>query len=98
MPGITSKIKTGLNLVNNMGWRYTGFRMKHEFLKRSGLLRKRFPHSPPYKQYISLNEWKEKNAQFFFHSKEELGFKKKPSESLKEWFGNYTNGKLLFFN
>ena len=98
MPGIASKIKTGLNLINNMGWRYTSFRIKHEFLKRSGLLEKKFPQSPPYKQYISLNEWKEKKEQFFFNSKEELGFEKKSSIALKEWFDNYTNGKFLFFN
>jgi hypothetical protein len=98
MPGIASKFNAGLNLIKNMGWRYTGFRIKHEFLKRSGLLKKKFPQSPPYKQYISLNEWKEKSGQFFFNSKEELGFKKNPSIVLKEWFDNYTNGKLLFFN
>src|SRR6516225_8108014 len=98
MPSIASKFNTGLNLIKNMGWRYTGFRIKHEFLKRSGLLKKKFPQSPPYKQYISLNEWKEKSGQFFFNSKEELGFKKNPSIVLKEWFDNYTNGKLLFFN
>ncbi len=67
-------------------------------MKRSGLLKKRFPQSPPYKQYISLNEWKEKKGQFFFNSKEELGFEKKPTDALKEWFDNYTKGKLLFFN
>ena len=81
-----------------MGWRYTGFRIKHEFLKRSGLLRKRFPQSPSYKLYFSLKEWKEKKGQFFFNSKEELRFEKKPSLALKEWFNSYTNGKFLFFN
>src|SRR6478609_6068364 len=76
MPDIPAKFKNSLNLVKNMGWRYTGFRMKHEFLKRSGLLKKKFPQSPPFKQYISLSEWKEKTSKFFFNSKEDLLFEK----------------------
>ena len=79
MPGAISKFKNSLNLVRNMGWRYTGFRVKHEFLKRSGLLKKKFPQSPSFKQYLLLNEWKEEKSNFFFHSKEELIFEKKPS-------------------
>ncbi|MEP6467310.1 MAG: alginate lyase family protein [Parafilimonas sp.] len=98
MSALISKFKNGSNLVKNMGWRYTGFRVKHEFLKRSGLLKKKFPQSPSFRQYISISEWKEQNANFFFHSKEELSFEKRPSDSLKEWFEDYTNGRFLFFN
>ena len=98
MPGIKSKVKNSINLVTNMGWRYTGFRVKHEFLKRFGLLKKKFPQSPSFKQYITLNEWKEEKINFFFYSKEELVFEKKPTDSLNKWFEDYTNGKFLFFN
>lgn len=98
MPDITPKLKNSINLVKNMGWRYTGFRTKHEFLKRSGLLKKRFPQSPPFKQYITINEWKEEKNNFFFHSKEELLFKKNPTADLKKWFEDYNSGKFLFFN
>lgn len=81
-----------------MGWRYAAFRTKHEFLKRSGLLKKKFPQSPPFKQYVSLKEWKEKKGNFFFNSKENLAFDKNPSAALKQWFDNYLHGKLLFFS
>ena len=98
MAGKISGIKNSFNLIKNMGWRYAGFRIKHQFLKRSGLLKKRFPHSPSFKQYITINQWKEERSNFFFHSKEELVFKKKPDADLKKWFEDYSNGKFLFFN
>lgn len=70
------KIKNGLNLLRNMGWRYTQFRVKHELLSRTGLLKKKFPIAPGYQQYISLEEWKNNSGQFFFKSKKSLTFKK----------------------
>ena len=91
MTGIKLKLKNGFNLVRNMGWRYTSFRVKHEFLKRSGSLKKKFPQSPSYKQYITLNDWKEQKANFFFHSKEDLLFEKKSSDKLQQWFQDYKN-------
>ncbi len=40
------RIKNGFNLLNNMGWRYTKFRMQHEFLNKTGLLKNKFPAIP----------------------------------------------------
>ena len=77
MPGATMKFKNGINLLKNMGWRYTSFKIKHEFLKRSGLLKKKFPQSSSFKKYISLQTWKQNNTAFFFHAKEEFILPKK---------------------
>jgi hypothetical protein len=81
-----------------MGWRYIRFRAKHEFLRRTGLLKKKFPLNPPYQQYITLDEWKKNNGTFFFNSKESLSFQRKPADTIKERFKNIKEGQLLFFN
>jgi len=93
-----ARIRNSLNLLYNMGWRYSQFRIKHEILRRTGLLKKRFPVAPHYKQYITLEDWKKNNGRFFFSSKEALSFERKPSKSIKERFINLQAGRFLFFN
>ena len=95
MPG---KLKKIFNLIGNMGWRYTAFRMRYEMLLRSGLLKKRFPAAPEYNQFMSLKVWKENEAQFFFQSRESLNFPKVQDSSLKENFTNIKAGKFLLFS
>lgn len=96
--GIRTKIGNSINLLQNMGWRYTKFRLKHELEKRSGILKKRFPVAPPYQQFYNLDQWKQQNTNFFFADKESLNFPKNPSDSLKHWFEDFQAGKLLHFN
>ena len=81
-----------------MGWRYTQFRMKHELLQRTGLLKKKFPIAPAYEQYLTLQEWKRNSGKFFFCSKESLSFQQQPSEAIEERFRKLMTGKLVFFN
>jgi len=95
MPGKLNKI---INLARNMGWRYMGFRARHEILRRSGLLKKKFPSAPPFKQYLTLAQWKEQEAVFFFNGKESLTFPRNPQPVIKETFDNLRDGKLLMFN
>src|SRR5690242_17076654 len=92
------RIKNSLNLLSNMGMRYTAFRTKHELLRRSGLLKKRFPVNPSFKQYLSLEQWKELSIPFFFNDKESVKTVKNPSPELKHWFEQYKEGKLTFFS
>ena len=92
------KLKNSINLVTNMGTRYTIFRVKHEFLKRSGILKKQFPVNPAFKRYISLEEWKGQSSKFFFDSKETLSFNPTPNEAIKDNFENIAAGKFLLFN
>ncbi|MDQ2720955.1 MAG: heparinase II/III family protein [Bacteroidota bacterium] len=92
------KINNSLNLLRNMGWRYTQFRIKHELLRRTGLSTKKFPVSPPFKQYISLGDWKNKSDGFFFKSKDALSFPKKPVIGIEERFHKIKSGEFIFFN
>ncbi len=92
------KIKNSLNLLGNMGWRYTQYRVKHDVLRRTGLLKKKFPVAPAYKQYITLEGWKNKRENFFFTSKESLSFIKQPSLEIEEKFRKIGSGQFIFFN
>jgi hypothetical protein len=92
------KIKDSWNLLRNMGLRYTTFRIKHELLSRAGLLKKKFPMSPKFEQYISLDEWKNKRGNFFFNDKTTLFLAKKSESVINEKFQKLKEGKFLFFN
>lgn len=95
MTGRASKI---FNLIGNMGWRYVGFRARHELLKKTGLLKSKFPAAPAFKQYITLEQWKKQPASFFFNNRQELEVPKVPDEQLKECYQQICDGKLLLFN
>ena len=81
-----------------MGWRYTSFRLWHEIQKRTGLLKNKFPTTPPFKQYITPAEWKKQPAKFFFADRESLTIPRIPSPELLETFTNIKNGRILLFN
>ncbi len=55
-----------------MGFRYFLFRVKYLLLTKSGVLKKRFPSSPPSQNFIELESWRKLNIPFFFTSKEDL--------------------------
>jgi hypothetical protein len=95
MAGSINKI---LNLVGNVGWRYLRFRVRHEVLKRTGLLKKNFPVAPAYRQYLTLSQWKEQPAKFFFVNKASLDIPKAPHPRIKEIFEQIKEGNLLLFN
>lgn len=81
-----------------MGLRYTAFRAKHELLRRSGLLKSRFPVAPEAKSFISRDEWKNTSSKFFFASREALAISRQPSAELEKKFDDIKAGKLLLFN
>ena len=92
------RIKNGLNLLSNMGWRYTRFRIQYDLLRKTGFLKKRFPITPAYKQYLNLDQWKNKSAVFFFDNKNSLSFIKQPSKEIEEKFYKIRSGEFIFFN
>jgi hypothetical protein len=92
------KIKDAFGILKNMGWRYTSFRIKHELMKKSGQLKKKFPVSPAYKQFVTLEGWKSNPSKFFFESRENLPFQKNPTYLVKERFNKIMNGEFEFFN
>ncbi len=92
------KIKNSWNLLQNMGWRYTKFRIKHELLRRTGMLKKKFPVNPSYKQYITLEQWKAQSVNFFFKNRESLSFHRNPTSEINKRFQNLKEGEFVFFN
>ncbi|WP_159468634.1 alginate lyase family protein [Dyadobacter sp. 3J3] len=55
-----------LQLVQNMGLRYFGFRIWYEFRRRTGILKFLFPVNLKEKKIIALEEWKTIPVNFFF--------------------------------
>lgn len=95
---VIKKILRIIDLVRNMGLRYTAFRAKHELLRRSGLLKSKFPVAPEAKSFISLDEWRNGSSKFFFASREALTILRQPDGVLEANFSNIKAGKLLLFN
>ncbi len=81
-----------------MGWRYVFFRFKYELEKRIGILQKKMPVNPSFKQFSTLSAWKESSSAFFFKSKEEVTCSKNPSEKLQETYHKITQGTYSFFS
>ena len=96
--GVLQKISTFKNILQNMGWRYVGFRGWFEISKKAGILKSKFPQNPPLRKFISLEDWKKLPAQFFFESKAAINFPKNPSTILKEKVSRLRKGELAYFN
>lgn len=88
----------GVNVARNMGWRYMAFRSVYELQRKSGRLKKDFPETPPFKRYLSLQEWKDLPVQFFFRCREELNVPRDPQPGIRERYQQIRQGKLPFFN
>lgn len=92
-----SKLKLYYQVAQNMGYRYIVFRLKHEFEKRTGQLKRRHPTNPPLKQLVSLEAWKKDTPKFFFQSRNDLSFSKKWSDELVDRLERIISGKTQFF-
>jgi hypothetical protein len=88
----------GVNVARNMGWRYMAFRSVYELQRKSGHLKKDFPEAPPFKRYLSLDEWKALPVQFFFRNREELNVPRDPRPAVRERYQQIRQGKFPFFN
>ncbi len=93
-----SKLDKYVQLVTNMGWRYVSYRIMYELQQKTGLLKKKFPTNPPYRQFLSLSKWRLNSQPFFFESGEDLLIEKHPDQPLKEAFEPILKGKVQFFN
>ena len=81
-----------------MGWRYAAFRARYEVMRRSGLLKSKFPAAPAFKQYLSLGQWKQLPGKFFFQDREHMNIARKPAPELQEAYAQIKDGKLLLFS
>jgi Heparinase II/III-like protein/Heparinase II/III N-terminus len=95
---MVGKISSVINLVRNMGWRYVSFRGRYELMLRSGLLKKRFPVASAFKQYVTLDQWKQQKVNFFFQDRASIPVPRNPTDEIRERFEQIKDGKLLLFN
>lgn len=70
-----------LGFARNMGVRYTLFRLWYEFLKKTGMLKRRYPVATFPVSPISPEDWRQAGGNFFFAEKE--SFRKQYPFSLK---------------
>lgn len=91
-------IKLAIQLYRNMGGRYVMYRVRHEWEKRTGRLKKKHPTHLVLAQPISLSEWKKTKNSFAIGAKEELSILKRPNAKLKENAERILSGEIPFFN
>lgn len=92
------KIHQVVNLLTNMGPRYVAYRSWHEFTRRTGLLKNRFPVDPPKKDFCSLIDWKKSKVAFFFDNRTSLNIRKSRESELEVRFTELINGQFRLFN
>jgi Heparinase II/III-like protein/Heparinase II/III N-terminus len=83
-----------------MGWRYVFFRIKYELLRRSGLLKKRFPTDIKSQKWVKIDDWKKQKTIFFFDSKQNITLPRSAEAAniLQEQVAPFEKGYLLFFS
>lgn len=85
-----------------MGLRYVAFRVKYILETKFGILKKRFPTNPEFKQFANLEQWRENTPVFFFESNEELKknskFKFQNSKLLEAQISKLKKGIYTFFS
>lgn len=91
-------LKLAIQLYKNMGTRYVAYRVRHEFEKKTGQLKKKHPYNLSPSLPISLTDWKSSKKEFLIDAKEKLQIQKINSQQLKEKAEKIISGELLFFN
>lgn len=84
-----------IQLIQNMGMRYTLYRIRHEIEKRVGVLKHIHPLSPETKEFISLDKWRELSI---FFKLSNLTLRKTPNDKLKESVKRLLQNEILFFS
>ncbi len=92
------KIRLFIQIAHNMGWRYFTFRIKHELLRRTGLMKHFFPTNYDEIVFPSIHQWRTSAPSFFFENRKQLAFPKNKTESLKRAVDDILAGKIRFFS
>ncbi len=92
------KSKEALNIISNMGFRYILFRGYYALITKLSLQKKRFPKKPPFKLFITIEEWKENLPPFFFYGKNIHSLPKQKNDTLKAIVDDIKNGTFVFFS
>ncbi len=90
-------LKNFIQLTRNMGLRYVLFRVGREVEQRSGLLKKRFPAQPVFREFCSLEEWKSLPVRFFSLSPP-AAVSEADLASLQKRVQAFRQGRLTFFS
>lgn len=93
-----TRLKLVQQLLTNMGFRYLLFRVYYELMRKTGILKWKFPKNPKFKKYYRLQDWKKQPQQFFFKSKQALSFPKDPHPGLEQEYFNYKKGIVRYFS
>ena len=93
------KILRLINTIQNMGMRYTLFRLSYEIQRKTGLIKSRFPARPEFQNCsLTLDEWRKNTPKFFFETKEALKISKNEHPQLQETFNEIQNHTYTFFS
>ncbi|TWI19965.1 heparinase II/III family protein [Sphingobacterium siyangense] len=92
------KLKLAIQLCKNMGVRYVSYRVKHEFEKRSGILKRRHPLDFKLGSQFFLSQWKEAVCKNYAILDPTLNIERKESEELKMKAERILAGDIPFFN
>lgn len=92
------KINLAFQLLQNMGLRYTFYRIIHELEKRVGILKRNHPILPKEKRHISLTDWKKTSNSFVIEPKESIVFSRNQEQTLQDNAHKILRGEICFFS
>ena len=87
-----------IQLLKSKGLRYLAFRSRYEFIRRTGLLARKYPVALKPVPIPSLAEWREKGRICFFDARDSAMVDRIKSVALKENMEHILKGDVLFFS
>lgn len=91
------RLRDWWSYLSAMGWRYIGFRVWYEFTLRSGLLARRFPVRPAFRQWIHVDQWRRLAPPFLIGDRSSFQQKPERSEQLRDEGLRVLGGEVQFF-
>jgi hypothetical protein len=92
-----NRIRTAIQLLKNMGFRYMFFRINYFISKKTGFYKLKFPVTPPAIDIISLDDWKKNPPPYLFTGKNLPGLLKKESTRLELIIQEIKSGLFTYF-
>lgn len=93
-----NKIVKYYRVLRSKSIRYTLFRSKYEFERRSGMLARKFPTELKTVPIPSLIDWRKKGCGWFFEDRESINVVRQAHQPLKEKMEHILKGDVLFFS
>ena len=89
-------LKDALQFFQNMGFRYVAHRVGYEVSRRTGLLKRRFPTRPAFREFITRQDWQKLDLRFSGPSLD-LEISGNERDSLQKRVTAFKSGRLPFF-